>query len=99
MTASNRGVPRADHVPAKEQEESIRMQESEPADATGGDSAVRRGHGAHGTGDDREERLDASKPEPDFTSGSDRGGSDAWGSERSGGSSFDKRSPDKGGKS
>lgn len=77
MTSQNRGVPRADHVPANEQDESIRLQNSEPADATGGDSAVKRGHGAHGTGDDREEKLEADSPKPDFTKGTDRGGSAA----------------------
>jgi hypothetical protein len=34
-------------------------------------------------------------PEPGGTQGSDRGGSSAWGSEGSGGSVIDKRSPDK----
>lgn len=95
MTSQNRGVPRADHVPANEQDESIRLQESESPNAPGGDSAVARGHGAHGSGDDREERLDPANSKPDFSKGSDRGGSGAWGSERSGGSTFDKRSPDK----
>lgn len=34
-------------------------------------------------------------PEPDATRGSDRGGSAGWGSEGSGGSVIDKRSPGK----
>lgn len=34
-------------------------------------------------------------PEPDATRGSDRGGSGGWGSEGSGGSVIDKRSPKK----
>ena len=92
MTSQNRGVPRADHVPAAEQDESIRLQNSDTSD---GDSAPKRGHGAHGAGDDVEERMDRDLPKPDSSKGTDRGGSSAWGTERSGGSSFDKRSPDK----
>jgi hypothetical protein len=93
MTSSNRGVPRGDHVPANEQDESIRAQQGENPDATGGDSASKRGHGAHGRGRNSEERIDAADPRPDFSSGTDRGGSAAWGSEGAGGSTFDKRSP------
>ena len=59
------------------------------------DSASKRGHGAHGRGRGEEERIDPAQPQPDAASGSDRGGSAGWGSESSGGSTIDKRSPDK----
>ena len=91
MASNDRGVPRGDHVPADEQEASIRAQEAESPDSQSGDSAAKRGHGAHGKGDDREERVDPSTPKPDFTKGTDRGGSSAWGGEAAGGSTFDKR--------
>ena len=41
----------------------------------------------------RGEPAEEPTPEPDATKGSDRGGSTAWGSEGSGGSVIDKRSP------
>ncbi len=43
----------------------------------------------------RGEAPEQATPEPDRTKGSDRGGSAAWGSEGSGGSVIDKRSPEK----
>jgi hypothetical protein len=61
------------------------------------DSAARRGHGAHGrSGHTPEERVDASPNEPDGTAATERGlGSSGWGSEASGGSTVDKRGPEK----
>jgi hypothetical protein len=91
MASSDRGVPRADHVPAEEQEESIRAQEAESPTEPASDSAAKRGHGAHGKGDGREEHIDPQVAKPDFTKGTDRGGSAAWGGEAAGGSTFDKR--------
>ena len=41
----------------------------------------------------RGEPAEQATPEPDATRGSDRGGSAGWGSESSGGSVIDKRSP------
>ena len=83
---SNENVPRGDHVPGGR---------SEDAEAGGNpDSAGRRGHGAHGKHGEREERVDPVAPTPDFSKGTDRGGSAGWGSERSGGSVIDKRAPD-----
>jgi hypothetical protein len=43
----------------------------------------------------RGEQEEQAAPEPDATRGSDRGGSAGWGSEGSGGSVVDKRSPKK----
>ena len=43
----------------------------------------------------RGEPAEPAAPEPDATRGSDRGGSAGWGSEGSGGSVIDKRSPEK----
>jgi hypothetical protein len=43
----------------------------------------------------RGEPAEQAAPEPDATRGSDRGGSGGWGSEGSGGSVIDKRSPKK----
>jgi hypothetical protein len=43
----------------------------------------------------RGEAADEATPEPGSTRGSDRGGSAGWGSEGSGGSVIDKRSPRK----
>ena len=43
----------------------------------------------------RGEPAEQAAPEPDATRGSDRGGSAGWGSEGSGGSVIDKRSPKK----
>ena len=57
------------------------------------DSAARHGHGAHGRGRGDEELVEPTNPQPDGANGSDRGGSAAWGSERSGGSTIDKRPP------
>jgi hypothetical protein len=61
------------------------------------DSAARRGHGAHGRGGHTsEERLDPTAGEPDGTRATDRSlGSGGWGNAASGGSTFDKRSPNK----
>lgn len=67
MASSDRGVPRGDHVPAPEQEESIREQQAE----------------------------NPTESKPDFSKGSDRGGSSGWGGESAGGSTFDKRTKEK----
>jgi hypothetical protein len=90
---SKENVPRGDHVPGDKSEDagSRDGQHAEP----GTDSAGQRGHGAHGKHGEREERVDPATPTPDFSKGTDRGGSAAWGSERSGGSVIDKRGPDK----
>ena len=80
-------VPRGDHVPAERQEENDANR-----DEPGTDSASRRGHGAHGKGvGGKEERVDPAAPTPDFSKGSDRGGSSGWGGAASGGSVIDKR--------
>ena len=61
------------------------------------DSASQRGHGAHGrSGHTAEERHEAAPSEPDGTAATERGlGSAGWGNAPSGGSTFDKRSPNK----
>jgi hypothetical protein len=61
------------------------------------DSAALRGHGAHGRrGHTVEDRIDPAATEPDGTSATDRGlGSGNWGNAASGGSTFDKRSPNR----
>jgi hypothetical protein len=88
MGERDENVPRGDHVP-DEKRETNDAKRDEP----GVDSAARRGHGAHGKGVGfKEERFDESDPKPDFTKGTDRGGSAGWGSEASGGSVHDKRS-------
>ncbi len=56
------------------------------------DSAPKRGHGAHGRGRGDEEKLDPAVSQPDSAKGTERG-SAGWGSESSGGSTFDKRPP------
>jgi hypothetical protein len=90
---SNEHVPRGDHVPGGQPDDSNtrgNVQHAEP----GIDSAGQRGHGAHGKHGEREEHVDPAAPKPDFAKGTDRGGSAGWGSERSGGSVIDKRGPD-----
>jgi hypothetical protein len=89
---SNENVPRGDHVPGGRSEDT-ESRGNLTADA-GADSADQRGHGAHGKHGEREERVDPATPTPDFSKGTDRGGSVGWGSERSGGSVIDKRAPD-----
>jgi hypothetical protein len=91
---SKENVPRGDHVPGGKSEDTEPRGNlhAEP----GTDSAAQRGHGAHGKHGEREERVDPAAPTPDFSKGTDRGGSAGWGSERSGGSVIDKRGPDKG---
>jgi hypothetical protein len=61
------------------------------------DSAALRGHGAHGRrGRGPEEGVDATAAEPDGTNATDRAlGSSSWGNAASGGSTFDKRQPNK----
>ena len=59
------------------------------------DSAAKRGHGTHGKGDAREERIDPSPVEPTESRGTDPGHGEAgWGSEGAGGSVIDKRPPE-----
>jgi hypothetical protein len=68
------------------------------SDAAPDDSADKRGHGAHGRfGRTPEGRVDPWVSEPDGTNAAtERGlGSSGWGSEASGGSTIDKRRPDK----
>jgi hypothetical protein len=92
MTDRDENVPRGDHVPGGETDETAargNLNRAEP----GVDSAAERGHGAHGKRGDREQHVDPATPTPDFTKGTDRGGSAGWGSERSGGSVIDKRGP------
>jgi hypothetical protein len=91
---SNENVPRGDHVPGGQSEETETRGNLDRAEP-GTDSAAHRGHGAHGKHGEREEHVDPTTPKPDFSKGTDRGGSAAWGSERSGGSVIDKRGPDK----
>jgi hypothetical protein len=81
-------VPRGDNVPAGEREEN--EQRSEQRAGAGEDSASARGHGAHGKGDGREQHRDPVDVEPGHANQGPRG-SDAWGSEPSGGSVIDKR--------
>ena len=58
------------------------------------DSAAARGHGTHGKGDAREERVDPAAVEPDASRGTDAGrGTAGWGSEGAGGSVIDRRPP------
>ena len=85
---NDRGVPRADNVPAGEREENV--ERSEHRAPPGEDSAAERGHGAHGKGDAREEQRDDVDVQPGHANQGPRG-SDAWGSEPSGGSVIDKR--------
>lgn len=86
----DRGVPRGDHDPAAdgsaEEREDLAREEggaTKRMDPNAGDGV---GQGRHVEGTGRDANL-----EPDGARGSDRGGQDAWGSERSGGSSIDKR--------
>ena len=86
----DRGVPRGDHDSsadgsAEEREDRAREQggATKRVDPNEGDG-VGLGHHVEGAGGD-------ANPEPGGARGSDRGGQDAWGSERSGGSSIDKR--------
>ena len=89
MRESEKNVGRADHNPSQKNEQQGEHQ-------TAGDSAAKRAHGAHGRGTrGQEEKVDQTPPSPDFTKGSDRGGSAGWGSEPSGGSTIDKTSPDR----
>jgi hypothetical protein len=90
---SNERVPRGDHVPGGRTEDTEARGNLDRAEP-GVDSAGQRGHGAHGKHGEREERVDPATPTPDFSKGTDRGGSAGWGSERSGGSVIDKRGPD-----
>jgi hypothetical protein len=91
MGERDENVPRGDHVPDAQREENDAKR-----DEPGVDSAGRRGHGAHGKGvGAHEERFDEDSPKPDFSKSTDRGGASAWGAERSGGSTFDKRSESK----
>ena len=90
---SNENVPRGDHVPGGQTEDTESRGNLDRAEP-GVDSAGQRGHGAHGKHGEREERVDPATPTPDFSKGTDRGGSAGWGSERSGGSVIDKRGPD-----
>jgi hypothetical protein len=75
MSDSDRGVPRADNVPAGEREENEQRSE----------------HRAHGrAAQEREDRRSDVNVEPGEAEGGPRG-SAGWGSEPSGGSVIDKR--------
>lgn len=80
-------VPRGDNVPAGEP---VENEQRSGRRAAGEDSASERGHGAHGKGDGREQHRDPVEVEPGHANQGPRG-SDAWGSEPSGGSVIDKR--------
>jgi hypothetical protein len=62
-------------------------------DTHANDSADKHTHGTHGRGRGDEELVEPTRVEPDTTGGTGRG-ADAWGSEASGGSTIDKRSPE-----
>lgn len=84
MSSSDRGVPRGDHVPAGEQQDSIEEQE-----------ANRRGEGIQARAAGEQEGGADTTPTPDVSKGSDRGGSAGWGGAPSGGSVIDVRAPKK----
>ena len=90
-------VPRGDNASEEERQDSSSAQRGEELPPTrpranpGLDSAPKRGHGAHGKGvGEQEARFDPVNVEPGHAEEGPRG-SDAWGSERSGGSVIDKR--------
>ena len=87
MSSSDRGVPRGDHVPAGEQQDSVQKQD-----------ANTRGQGVQARAAEEQEeqrqREAGSTPAPDASKGSDRGGNAGWGGAPSGGSVIDKRGPD-----
>jgi hypothetical protein len=87
----NENKPRADERGMSPERDNRSLSDVAPDD-----SAAQRGHGAHGrSGINAEERLDPTATEPDGTRATERGlGSAGWGSAASGGSTFDKRSPD-----
>jgi hypothetical protein len=89
MRDSERNVGRADHNPAGAR--AAAEGADDPSAVSAEDSADRRAHGTHGRGGSEEKRDDHPAPEPDRSSGSDRGGSAGWGSAASGGSVIDKR--------
>jgi len=89
MRESERNVGRADHNP--EGAQAATQGDEDPSMITPDDSADARAHGTHGRGGGEERRDDRPAPEPDASADSDRGGSGGWGSEASGGSTFDKR--------
>ncbi|HVX40007.1 MAG TPA: hypothetical protein VHB25_10575 [Gemmatimonadaceae bacterium] len=94
MSDSDRRVPRGDNdldgAPDMMKDEQGTKISSEPTRHDADESADQRAHGTHGRGRGAEERIDATVPKPDGAKDSDRGGSSAWGSESSGGSSMDK---------
>jgi hypothetical protein len=67
------------------------------SDVAPDDSAAQRGHGAHGSRPHTsEERVEPTVVEPDGSRATERGlGSASWGNAASGGSTIDKREPNK----
>lgn len=96
MRESEKNVGRADH----NLEGARSIAGDQPIDnATGntgptGDNPDRHAHGTHGKGRDEERVQEDIASEPDGARGTDRGTA-SWGSEGSGGSVKDKRSPDR----
>ena len=89
MRESERNVGRADHNP--DGARAAMRGDEDPSMSPPDNSADPRAHGTHGRGGSEERRDDRPAPEPDVSDGSNRGGSAAWGSESSGGSTIDKR--------
>lgn len=69
MSSSDRGVPRGDHVPAGEQQDSIEQQE-----------ANLRGEGVQARAANAGEPARETTPSPDASTASERGGSAGGGS-------------------
>lgn len=95
MSDNDRGVPRGDNndldgAPDMAKDRQGTKINEAPARGHADDSADKHAHGTHGRGRGDEERTDYTVPKPDGAKDSDRGGSSAWGSESSGGSSIDK---------
>jgi hypothetical protein len=96
MRDSERNVGRADHnLDGARDIANGGSGDSAANEDRSGDSADQRAHGTHGRGRGEEQRFDDEASTPPFSKGTDRGGSDAWGNASSGGSTFDKRSPEK----
>jgi hypothetical protein len=90
MTERDSGVTRGDHNLEGARE--IANDPNASQEGTASDSADMKAHGTHGRGRGTERRQDQPEPTPDNARGSDQGSS-SWGSEGSGGSVTDKRSP------
>jgi len=99
MRDSEKNVGRADHnlegARSVSNESLIDKATGDSDSGPTGDNPDRRAHGTHGRGRDQEKVQEDVPSDPDGARGSDRGGSASWGSEGSGGSVKDKRSPDR----